>query len=108
MNSSNHIWEVTFQLIDVSDGLIDIFFDFINDFLKLFVVNGEVVSENSDCLLASFSENDGDFVDKVDFRDDHTSKERTDQCPVFESGVDLDSVQSECFSKLLEVIEFFL
>ncbi len=67
MNSSNHIWEVAFQLIDVSDSLIDIFLDFINDFLKLFVIDREVVSEYSDGLLAGFGEDDSDFVDEVNF-----------------------------------------
>ena len=67
MNSSNHIWEVAFQLINVSNSLIDIFLDFINDFLKLFVIDGEVVSEDSDGLLAGFGEDDSDFVDEVDF-----------------------------------------
>ena len=90
MNSRNNIGEVALQIINISNGLIHIFLNLLNNFIQLVVVDGEVVLEHSNSLLTSLGENHSHLIDEVDLGDDHSGEEWTDQCPVFEVGVDFD------------------
>lgn len=67
VDCSDDIGEVAFQLVNVGDGFVNIFFDLSNNFSELLIVDGEIVFEHSDCLLASLCENDCDLVDEVYF-----------------------------------------
>ena len=78
MNGSNDIGEVAFKIIDVSNGLINIFLDFFDNFIQLIVVDGEIVFKDSDCLFTGFSENSGDFVNEINFGDKHSGEEWSD------------------------------
>lgn len=52
MDGCDDLWEIAFEFVNVSDCLVDVLLYFINDFLQLLVVNGEIILENSHCLLA--------------------------------------------------------
>ena len=67
VDCSDDVREVAFQLVDVCDGLVHVFFNLSYDFSKLLVVDWEIVLEHSDCLFTGFSENYCDFVDEVYF-----------------------------------------
>jgi hypothetical protein len=69
MYGSNDVWEVAFKVVDVGDGLIDIFLNLLDNLLQLFIVDGEVVLEHSDSFLTGFGKDGCDFVDKVNFGD---------------------------------------
>ncbi len=93
MNCSNDIREVALEFVDVGDGLVNIFPNFIKDLFELVVVDGEIVFENSDSFLARFSEDDSNLINEVDFGDKHSGKEGTNQSPVLKVSIQLDSVQ---------------
>jgi len=78
MNSSNDIWEVALKFINISDGLVNVFFDFSDDFFQLLIIDWKIILENSDSLLASFCENDCDFINEINFGDKHSCENRTD------------------------------
>lgn len=108
MDSGNNIREVAFKVVDVGDGLINIFLNLLDDIFQLLVVDGEVVFEHSDSLFAGFGENGCYFVDEVYFGDQHSSEEGSDQYPVLEVSVDSDSVKPKCLDELFEVSESVL
>jgi hypothetical protein len=78
MNGSDDVGEVALKVINVSNGLIDIFSDFIDNFIQLIIVDGEIVFKDSDCLFTGFSENSGDFVNEINFGDKHSGEEWSD------------------------------
>jgi hypothetical protein len=78
MNGSDNVGEVALKVINVSNCLIDIFSDFIDNFIQLIIVDGEIVFKDSDCLFAGFSENGGDFINEINFGDEHSGEEWSD------------------------------
>jgi hypothetical protein len=75
MHGGNNIREVALQIINVGNRLIHILLYLLNNLIKLIVIYREVILEHSNGLFASFSENGGDLINKVDFGYEHPGEE---------------------------------
>lgn len=95
MDGCDNLWEIAFQIVDRSYCFINVFLYFLQNLFQMLTVDWEVIFEDSNCLLARFDKDNGDFVDKVDFRYKHSCEIWTDQGPVFKFSVELYGVHSE-------------
>jgi hypothetical protein len=77
VHGGNNIREVAFQIINVGNRLIHILLYLLDNLIKLIVIDREVIFENSNCLLTSFSEDGGDLINKVYFGHQHPGEEWT-------------------------------
>ena len=59
-------------------------------------------------LLAGFNEDDGDFIDEVNLGNKHSCYKGTNNCPVFEVHIILDSLHCESGTQHIEVVQLQL
>lgn len=58
MNCSDYFREIAFQLVNVSNSLINVLLDFLNDLFQLLIIDWEIVLKDSNGLLAGLNKDD--------------------------------------------------
>lgn len=65
MHGSDNFREVAFKLINVCDCLVNVFLNLLDNLFELFIVNGEIILENSNSLFAGFCKDYCNFINEV-------------------------------------------
>lgn len=108
MNCFDYHGIVILQFGNISNSLIHIVLNFIEDVVEVLSVEGEGVGKDVDGLLACFDEGSGNFVDKVNFLDEHSGDGMPNNGKIFELHVVFHGVHCEVSTQHFEVPEIFM